>query len=147
MRKLITALLLKALFRWHTPIYRVTGGRVLGEIKGAPVLILTSIGRKSGKSRSRPLLYLAEEDTYVVVASNGGSPTYPAWYLNLRMNPIVIIQIGRRKFTVIAEIADPQDRARHWPKVAEMFSGYDTYQGRTGRKIPIVVLKKALARY
>ena len=128
MTKSIITLLFRMLFRVHITIYRLTRGRVLGRIKGAPVLLLTTTGRKSGKPRSLPLLYLSEEDNYFVVASNGGSVNHPAWYLNLRDNPIGTIQIGSSEFKIRAATTDPEERERLWLKAVEMFSGYDTYQ-------------------
>ena len=133
--------LLRALFWLHTNLYRLTGGRVLGIIRDAPVLLLTTTGRKSGKSRTRPLLYLVEGDTYVVIASNSGSSTHPAWYRNLRSNPAATVQLGRRAIAVTAEATGKAERARLWAKALEMFPNYATYQRRTAREIPVVVLK------
>jgi len=89
------------------------------------------------------LLYLVEDDTYVVVASNSGSPSHPSWYLNLRSNPAVTIQLGKRRLPVEARTASPEEKALLWPKMVELFSGYEAYQGRTKRQIPMVMLEEA----
>jgi deazaflavin-dependent oxidoreductase (nitroreductase family) len=133
--------LLKLFSRLHVFLYTVSAGRFGGTFRRtAPVLLLTTTGRKSGKRRTTPLLYLADGNRYVVVASVGGAPTHPAWYLNLRGDPAATIQIGGRLLAVTAETAGPEQRARLWPKVAQMYPGYDAYQARTTREIPIVVL-------
>ena len=90
---MVLALLKKALFRFHVGVYRLTSGHVLGRVVGAPVLLLTTTGRKTGKRRTWPLLYLVEGDSYVVVASNGGSITHPSWYLNLTSYPTATIRL------------------------------------------------------
>ena len=101
----------------------MSGGRIGGMLRRAPVLLLTTTGRKSGKRRTTPLLYLEERDRYVVVASVGGAATHPAWYLNVRGNPAATIQIGRHELVVTAEAVGPEERARLWPKVTQMYPG------------------------
>ena len=115
---------------------------MLGRVVGAPVLLLSNTGRKTGRLRTWPLLYLVEGNTHVVVASNSGSPGHPSWYLNLRSNPSVTIQLGRCRLSVEARTASPKEKALLWPKMIAMFSGYDTYQGRTRRDIPVVILEE-----
>ncbi len=141
MPKSVLARLKKALFCFHIGVYRLTSGRVLGKVVGVPVLLLTTTGCNTGKPRTWPLLYLVEGDTYVVVASNSGSLTHPSWYLNLRSNPAVSIQLGSRRVSVESRTAGPEQRALLWPKMVELYSGYETYQARTKRQIPVVVLK------
>ncbi len=132
---------MRALFWFHTKVYRLTGGRILGKIGDAPVLLLTTTGRKSGKPRIRPLLYLADGAAYIVIASNSGSLTHPAWYRNLRSNPSATIRLGRCSLAVTAEASTGEERARLWAKALEMYPSYDTYQKRTAREIPVIVLK------
>jgi len=133
--------LLTALSRAHVALYRVSGGRVAGRIAGGgPVLLLTTTGRKSGKHRTTPLLYLEDAGRYVVIASVGGAPKHPAWYLNLLANPAATIEVGRRKLAVSATTALAEERARLWPLVVEMYAGYDGYQAKTTREIPLVIL-------
>ena len=136
--------LLHAVSRIHVAFYRASRGRLLGRIgKGMPVLLLTTTGRKSGRRRTTPLLYLEDGGRYAVVASVGGAPQHPAWYLNLRADPRATVEIADRKRAVRAETAGPEERARLWLAATAMYPGYDTYQTRTSREIPIVVLTPA----
>jgi deazaflavin-dependent oxidoreductase (nitroreductase family) len=133
--------LLTALSRAHVALYRASGGRLAGHIAGgAPVLLLTTTGRKSGKQRTTPLLYLVDDGRYVVIASVGGAPKHPAWYLNLLASPAATIEVGRRTLAVTASTASPEERARLWPLAVQMYAGYDAYQARTTREIPMVTL-------
>ena len=109
------------------------------------VLLLTTTGRKSGKQRTTPLLYLEDAGRYVVIASVGGAPKHPAWYLNLLANPAATIEVGRRKLAVTASTASPEERARLWPLAVQMYRGYEDYQAKTTREIPVVILSPALA--
>jgi len=104
------------------------------------VLLLTTTGRKTGKQRTTPLLYVEDDGRYVVIGSVGGAPKHPAWYLNLGGNPAATIQLGRRKLQVTAKTAEPEERARLWARATRMYSGYDGYQAKTGREIPVVIL-------
>ncbi len=141
MSELVLTALKKALFCFHVGVYRLTSGRVLGKVVGAPVLLLTTTGRKTGKRRTWPLLYLVEGNSYVVVASNGGSLTHPGWYLNLTSNPAATIRLGSYQVSVEARTVSAEERAFLWPRMVELYSGYETYQGRTKRQIPLVMLK------
>lgn len=135
---------LTLLSRLHVVLYRVSGGRLGGRFgKTAPVLLLTTTGRKSGKQRTTPLLYLEENGQYVVIASVGGAPKHPAWYLNLLGNPAATIQIGNRRLAVTATTVSPEERARLWPRATQMYPGYDDYQAKTSREIPLVILTPA----
>jgi deazaflavin-dependent oxidoreductase (nitroreductase family) len=127
----------------HLFWYRLTGGLIGGSIFGAPILLLTTTGRKSGARRTTPLLYLEEDGRYIVIASNGGNPNHPAWYLNLRAHPEAEAQVRSRTLPVRARVADEAERARLWPKVVEMYSGYADYQRSTTRRIPVVILDPA----
>ncbi|HEX2728837.1 MAG TPA: nitroreductase family deazaflavin-dependent oxidoreductase [Rubrobacteraceae bacterium] len=124
----------------HSSIYRVTSGRFGGRAFGAPVLLLNTTGRKTGQQRTSPLLYLRDGDDYVIVASKGGTPTHPAWYLNLKAMPETTVEVGGREVLVRAETADPEERARLWPKLIEMYPSYESYQKKTDREIPVVKL-------
>ena len=136
--------LLTALSRAHVVLFRLSGGRLGGRIpSGAPVLLLTTTGRKSGKQRTLPLLYLEDAGRYVVIASVGGAPKHPAWYLNLLANPGATIEVGRRKLRVTASTASAEERARLWPLTVQMYPGYEDYQARTSREIPVVILTPA----
>lgn len=125
-------------------LYRATGGRVGGRFPGgAPVLLLTSVGRRSGLERTVPLLYLEDGDRLVVVASQGGMPTHPDWYHNVVAHPRVEVEVGRRVREMVARVADEAERAELWPRLVAVYRGYDDYQARTERRIPVVVLDPA----
>jgi F420H(2)-dependent quinone reductase len=102
--------------------------------------LLTTKGRKSGKQRTTPLLYGEDEGRYVIVASVGGAPKHPAWYLNLGGDPNATIQVGGREIGVHAETAAPDERAHLWALMTRLYPGYDEYQAKTTREIPVVVL-------
>ena len=127
--------------RLNTWAYRMTGGRVGGTfLRGAPVMLLTVVGRKSGRQLTVPLLYLRDGDQVVTVASKGGMDHHPLWYLNLVANPDVDVQIGKDVRPMRARTANDDERAHYWPKLVAMYRDYDDYQARTERKIPVVVL-------
>jgi len=125
----------------HKSVYRLTGGKMVGRIGRSPVLLLTTAGRKTGKRRTSPLLYLADDENLVVVASKGGALTHPVWWLNLQANPEATVEIGCRKVRVRAEEARGEEKHRLWARLVEMYSPYEDYQGRTGREIPVGVLR------
>jgi len=115
----------------------------LGGGKGMiPTLLLTTVGRKSGRIMTMPLIFGRSGPDYVIVASKGGAPAHPAWYLNLQANPKVEIQVKAEKFKVLAHTADAQERAALWPKMVEIYAPYAAYQAKTDRQIPVVVLKR-----
>jgi len=126
----------------HTGIYRLTGGRIGHTLPGLPtMLLLDHVGAKSGRRRTTPLLYIDDGDSFVIVASKGGHPKHPAWFHNLRANPETTIQVGPRKIPVTARVATDAERDRLWPEVVRTYSGYEGYQRRTDRKIPLVMLE------
>lgn len=124
----------------HVSVYRLSGGKIGGTFRKGPVLLLTTTGRKSGKARTTPLIYLADSENLALVASAGGSATSPAWWVNLKHTPEARVQVGRRVMTMRATQADPQTKARLWPLLAAVYPGYDDYQRKTTREIPVVVL-------
>ena len=137
----IGSVVVKAMSALNTWVYRATGGRLGGRfLRGAPVLLLITTGRKSGKPRTAPLLYLKEGDSYVIVASKGGMSHDPLWFKNLEANPDVEIEIGTRRLPMKARRADDAEKAILWPKLVAMYRDYDDYQARTERNIPVVVL-------
>lgn len=133
----------RAVMALHGALYRTTGGKVGGSLFGVPILLLTTTGRKSGKKRTTPLVYLEQGEELVLVASSGGSDRMPAWYLNLRADPTVQVQVGRRKRRMQARRATPEERAELWSKVVELYRGYESYQLKTERRIPLVILYPA----
>lgn len=126
--------------RAHVAVYRASGGKLAGKLGKNPILLLITTGRKSGQRRTTPLLYLADAEKMVIVASNGGASKHPAWWLNLRANPEAEVEIGGRTIRVRAEEAGPAEKQRQWPKLVEMYSGYESYQKKTDREIPVVIL-------
>jgi deazaflavin-dependent oxidoreductase (nitroreductase family) len=127
----------------HRRVYRVTGGKVGGKIGRLPVLLLTTIGRKSGQLRTQPLAYTRAGDGYAVIASKGGAAQHPLWYLNLRANPLAQVTIGRDVRRVRARDARDEERERLWRALADLYPGYDRYAQKTSRRIPVVVLEPA----
>jgi deazaflavin-dependent oxidoreductase (nitroreductase family) len=126
----------------HTLIYRATRGRVGHRFRGGPtMLLLDHVGARSAVKRTTPLVYVRDGENVVLVASKGGYPRHPAWFHNLRAHPDTLVQIGSRRLAVRARVADPQERARLWPKVVAAYAGYETYQQRTDREIPLVILE------
>lgn len=131
----------KLMSNLNTAVYRLTGGRIGGRfLRGAPVFLVTTIGRKSGQPRTSPLLYLKEGDDYVIVASKGGMSQHPLWYRNIEANPQVEIELGREKFKARARRASDEEKKALWPKLVAMYRDYDDYQARTTRDIPVVIL-------
>ena len=109
---------------------------------GVPTLLLTTRGRKSGKDLTLPLIYGTDGDAHVVVASRGGDDRHPGWYLNLVDEPVVGVRVGTETFTARARTASAEEKARLWPKMAEIWPAYDDYQAKTERDIPVVILER-----
>ena len=124
----------------HAALYRLTGGKVAGRLRRSPILLLTTVGRKSGKERTVPLLYLADGDRLAIVASFGGAAWHPDWWLNLRDNPETTVRIGARSRRVRAELAAGEERARLWAGLVAMYPDYAAYQRATTREIPVIIL-------
>lgn len=139
--KQLSILLQRFITGFHTLLYRSTGGKIGGRMMSNPVLLLTTTGRKTGKRRVTPLLYVPDGTNMVLIASNGGARAHPAWYFNLQAQPETEVQVGSHKLRVRAEDAGPQERQRLWPKAVSAYSGYAGYQQRTQREIPIVILR------
>ncbi len=126
--------------KFNIPLYRLSGGRIGGHVGDAPVLLLTSTGRKSGQQRTAPVLYMRDGERLVVIGSNAGHSNEPAWSLNLKANPEAEVELGRKRTPVRARIAAGEERAELWRKINDLFSGFDTYESRTDREIAVFVL-------
>jgi deazaflavin-dependent oxidoreductase (nitroreductase family) len=124
----------------HVRRYRETDGEVGYLWNDVPTLLLTTTGRRTGKSRTTPLIFNRDGDDYLVVASMGGAPSHPNWYLNLTSHPDAEIQVRAEHLQVTARTASEDEKARLWAIVAEQWPNYDVYQTRTTREIPVVVL-------
>lgn len=128
--------------RLHTAAYRLTGGVVGHRVPfGPPMLLLDHTGAKSGRKRTTPLVYVRDGDNFALVASKGGHPRHPAWFHNLKANPQTTVQVGSRRMPVTARVATKPEKQRLWAKAVEVWPGYDGYQKRTERDIPMVVLE------
>jgi len=128
------------LSRLHRAAFAATGGRIGRRLVGNDMLLLTTTGRRTAKPHTVPLLYLSDGDRHVVIASFGGRPYHPAWYLNLLAEPLVDVQIGSRRFHGVASTASPDERAAWWPRIARAYRGYSEYAKRTDRTIPVVFI-------
>lgn len=125
----------------HTSLYRATGGRVGGRLLGCPVLLLVTTGRKTGRQRTTPLLYLEDGGRYTIVASNGGASRDPVWWLNLQASPDATVEIGARKLRVRAHEVAGGEKRRLWKRLVGMYASYEAYRRRTDREIPVVLLE------
>jgi deazaflavin-dependent oxidoreductase (nitroreductase family) len=124
----------------HVRRYQETDGQVGYTWNGVPILLLTTIGRKSGERRTTPLIFAPDGDDYLVVASMGGAPMHPAWYLNLQAMPKAEIQVRADHITVTARTATDDEKPRLWDVVSGPWPNYHVYQTRTDRPIPVVIL-------
>jgi deazaflavin-dependent oxidoreductase (nitroreductase family) len=132
--------LIKWISRVNTFMYRRGGGEGLGStFQNIPVALLTTSGRKSGQPRVSPLYFLRDGDRVIVAASKGGSDKNPMWYLNLKANPKVQVQIKKEILDLQARDATDEERAKYWPQLVQMYPSYTDYQSFTDRQIPIVV--------
>jgi deazaflavin-dependent oxidoreductase (nitroreductase family) len=126
----------------HIHDYVETDGEKGHTWRGYPALLITTQGRKTGLRRRTALIYGQDGDRYVIVASRGGHPKHPAWYLNLVEDPAVDVQVMGDKFSAVARVAAPEERARLWRLMASIYPPYDDYQVKTSREIPVVVLER-----
>lgn len=144
-----TAPALQDWMKHHIARYQATDGEegYLWDVgleggKQVETLLLTTIGRKSGQPLTLPLIFSRTDNGYAVIASKGGSPEHPSWYLNLQSNPEVQVQVKADKFKARARTAGPEERAAIWKRMAAIYPPYDSYQAGTGREIPVVVLER-----
>ncbi len=128
---------------WNTAVieeFRTNEGRVGGSFEGAPLLLLTTRGRRSGQPRTNPVMYLADDDRLLVFATKGGAPTNPDWFSNLVANPQVTVEVGTEKYAARAVVLDGEERDRLYAEQARRYPGFAEYQEKTDRVIPVVAL-------
>lgn len=125
----------------HRFVYRASGGRLGRHLGRVETLLLETVGRRSGKRRTTPLLFVRDGDRYVVVASNAGDDRHPAWWLNLRARPEARIQVGAETRPVRGREAAEAERERLWPELEAAWPDYAAYRTRTARRIPLVILE------
>lgn len=130
---------IKWMSRANAWLYKLSDGKLGGSFQGSTVALVTTIGRKTGRTRVVPLLYLREGDRVVLMASHGGRDTHPLWYLNLKSDPNVQVQIKRETLSLRARDATPDERDEYWPRLVQMYPSFADYQSWTDRVIPMVV--------
>ncbi|MBK5218904.1 MAG: nitroreductase family deazaflavin-dependent oxidoreductase [Thermoleophilia bacterium] len=117
--------------RWtgklNVPLYRLSGGRIAGKVGKAPLLLLTTTGRKSGQPRTAPVVYLADGERLVLIDTNAGNERLPAWSLNLSADPEAEVEVGRRRHKVRGRVAEGEERSELWRQHIEQFAGFDYY--------------------
>lgn len=137
---------LRAFSALHRACNRLSGGRLGRRLtRTAPTLLLTTIGRKTGRPRTVPLIYLADGERLIVVSSMGGSATHPAWWRNLRDRPDAWVEVAGRRWPVRAADARGTERDQLWSRLVAIFPGFAAYQQATDRPIPVVILQKMAA--
>lgn len=132
---------LRAVGKLNVPLYRMSRGRLFGQVSGSPVLLLTTVGRRTAQRRTAPVLYMPHGDSYVVIGSNAGHARTPAWSLNLQARPDAEVQLGGRRLQVRARVAEGDERAQLWKAINEQYRGFEDYESRTDRRIAVFVLE------
>jgi deazaflavin-dependent oxidoreductase (nitroreductase family) len=127
----------------HVRVYRETGGQRGYHWRGTTILLLTTLGRRSGEQRTTPLIHRVDGDRWVVVASKGGAPEHPLWFENLVAEPAVTVQVLDEVFPARASVAEGAERERLWALLTEDWPAYNDYQEKTDRQIPVVVLERS----
>jgi deazaflavin-dependent oxidoreductase (nitroreductase family) len=122
--------------------FRANGGQVGGQFKGAPLLLLTTKGAKTGKTRVNPLAYVADGARHVIIASYAGADSNPPWYHNLLANPVVEVEVGKERFKARAKVLAEPERSQLYKKMAQAMPVFNDYQKKTTRKIPVIALEK-----
>jgi deazaflavin-dependent oxidoreductase (nitroreductase family) len=122
--------------------FRANAGKVGGGFEGAPMLLLHTIGAKSGQERVNPVVYQQVGDDIAVFASKAGAPTDPDWYRNLRANPDVTVELGADTIPMRARVADGDERTEIWEKQKQVMPGFAEYEAKAGREIPVVILSR-----
>lgn len=129
--------------RTQAETFERTGGVEAGTLRGVPIIVLTTVGAKTGGLRKTALMRVEHDGEYAVVASKGGAPEHPSWYWNLVKNPVVQLQDGDVTHTYNARQLRDGERATWWQRAVEVWPDYDAYQAKTDREIPVFVLERA----
>lgn len=132
-------IIIRLFTRLNVWIYRLSGGRLMNRMEGAPICLVTMTGRKSGKKKTVCLMYTPHEEQVLLVASLGGAPRNPLWYYNLKAHPEIDIQIGTLRRRMLASEASAEQRRVLWPVVVANYPSFASYQGHTSREIPLFV--------
>src|SRR5712692_369592 len=133
---------------WNTKIieeFRANGGNVGGQFAGAPVLLLTTTGAKTGRRHTTPTMYLPDSERLMVFASKGGAPTNPDWYHNLVAHPGVTVEVGTETYEADAVVLTGEERDQHYARQAQLYPGFAEYQAKTSRTIPVIALGRPTA--
>ena len=126
----------------HPEKARLFDATGVGGYENTPTLLLTTRGRRTGRVLTMPLIYGETDEGVVVIASKGGAPTHPGWFHNLSAEPNVDIQVGAERMSVVARVAEDEERTRLWEMMTKVYPPYVEYQSNTDRKIPVVVLER-----
>jgi F420H(2)-dependent quinone reductase len=127
--------------RMQVLVYRRSGGKRMGQLRGMPLLLLTTIGRKTGKRRVTPVMHIRDGDNFVITASNNGRDNQPSWFLNLKIHPMTTIEVDGLARSVTAHQASMEEKGRLWPKLVDCAPFFEGYQKSTKRNIPMVILQ------
>ena len=142
----IASFVIRGMTALNTWVYRATGGRLGSKfLRGAPVCLITTVGRKTGRKRTVALIYLEDGDDVILVASKGGMTHHPQWFLNMEANPQVWVEIGTTVTPMLARRASDEEKAAYWPRLLEIYPDYADYQARTTRNIPVLILSPGSA--
>lgn len=133
---------IKLFWAIHLKLYQWTSGRIGNTLRGLPILLLTTKGKKTGQMRTKALMYLPYNNNFVVIASNLGKDNHPAWWLNLQAQSNASVQIGSSQFTVHAREAQEDERESIWQALAKKTTDYEQYRSWTSRRIPLVILER-----
>ena len=122
--------------------FRANRGRSGGPFEGRPLLLLTTTGAISGQRRTTPMMYVRDGDSLMVIASNVGAPTHPAWYHNLVAHPQITVEVGTETFDATAIVTNGEERHRLWSRIVELYPFFTEHQAKTTRQIPVIILER-----
>ena len=139
---MISKWIFKQFIRLQIFMYRRSGGKTMGYVRGMPVMLLTTIGRKTGKQRVTPVVYIRDGDSYVITAAYAGADKHPSWFVNLQANPKVMIEVSNVTRSVVARQASAEEKKRLWAQLIAQAPFFEGYQQKTTRDIPMVILQQ-----